>query len=270
MKKILQNMFSVKNSENKLHKIVTVLGLKIKIKRRVAKTFDCKPINKDELWLKQNAMERMDANRDDFFDKTRCFFHTDRYRFACEFTEGKNVIDCAAGTGYGANILKMLGRAKSVVGAEINKDAVKYAQKNYGSNEVTFVEGSILELPFEDNSFDVFTSFETLEHIDNEDKQFSEVKRVLKDGGLYILSTPNDWKSDVTNPHHVRQYDYAKLKNVLSRNFEVLKIYNQNSGTPNRIENKEQPRSIYLTIGEGNGENHALAECFIAVCRIRK
>ncbi len=256
MKHFMQNIFSIKNSNDRAHKIITLVGIKIKLKKKnYNQCCNQKSINEDELWLRQNTMERMDANKDDFFDKTRCAFHLDRYRFACEYTEGKDVIDCASGTGYGANVLKMLGRANSVVGVEIDKHSVEYAKKNYGKNGINFIQGSILELPFMDDAFDIFTSFETIEHIDNETKQFSEVKRVLKDGGLYILSTPNDWKSDVINPHHVRMYTYDKLKTTLSNNFQIIKIYNQNSGTPNRIENHNQPRSIYST----TNDNHNLA-----------
>ena len=269
MKEMLQKILSVKNSKDKKHKVITILGIKIKTKRHCLQM----PLeqqetenNFDKQWLLKNAMERMDANRDDFFDRTRCDFHLDRYRFACEFTEGKKVIDCASGTGYGANVIKNLGRADSVVGVEIDNAAVEYATKNYSNDDIKFINGSILDLPFEDNTFDIFTSFETLEHIEDEQKQFCEVKRVLKKGGLYILSTPNDWKTDSINPHHVRKYTYEKLKKILPEHFEIIKIYNQNSGTPNRIENNNQARSIYLT----TDKNHNLAECFIVVCKNNK
>ena len=80
------------------------------------------------------------------------------------------------------------------------------------------------------------------------------------------MSTPNDWDSDTINPHHVRKYTYESLKNTLEKHFEILKIYNQNSGTPNRKENNNMPRSIYKT----TCENHMLAECFIVVCKLNK
>jgi len=217
-------------------------------------------------FLRKNAMERMDANRYDIFNKTRCDFHIDRYRFACEYTEDKICLDCASGTGYGADILYKFGRAKKVFGLEIDKDAYEYAKTFYGSENVEFINGSILDIPFPDNSFDIFTSFETLEHIKDEKSQFCEVKRVLKNGGLYILSTPNDWKSDIINPHHVRNYTYESLKKTLSEDFILIDIYNQNSGTPNRAENNNLPRMIYKTADK----NHNLAECFIAVCKVNK
>ena len=45
-----------------------------------------------------------------------------------------------------------------------------------------------MDLPFEDNTFNVVTSFETIEHIEDDKGQVKEVLRVLKDGGLYICN----------------------------------------------------------------------------------
>ena len=219
-------------------------------------------LSDDDRFLLDNRILRLDANRYDIFDKTRCDFHADRYRFACEYTEGRVVLDCASGLGYGVDIMSRLGRAKSVFGLELDEAASEYATRKYGTSNAFFGAGSILNIPHEDNKFDIFTSFETIEHIENEDLQFHEIKRVLKNNGLYILYTPNDWGSDSVNPYHVRHYTYNSLRERLSKNFKILRIYNQNSGTPNRQENHNQPRSIYIT----TEENHCFAECFIAVC----
>ena len=53
--------------------------------------------------------------------------------------------------------------------------------------------GSATSLPFEDSTFDSVTALEILEHLDWDDqmKAMSEMKRVLKPGGLLIVSVPN-------------------------------------------------------------------------------
>ena len=66
-------------------------------------------------------------------------------------------------------------------------------QISYTGGVISYLKGSILNLPFEDNTFNVVTSFETIEHIKDDKGQVKEVLRVLKDGGLYIVSTPNAW-----------------------------------------------------------------------------
>lgn len=63
-------------------------------------------------FLENNRKERMDANREDIFANVRADFHKDRYLFASKYVENKIVIDTASGTGYGADILYNIGKAK--------------------------------------------------------------------------------------------------------------------------------------------------------------
>jgi SAM-dependent methyltransferase len=53
------------------------------------------------------------------------------------------------------------------------------------------VRGDIATLPFRDRSFDLVTANMVVEHIENPERQFEEVRRVLKPGGLFLLHTPN-------------------------------------------------------------------------------
>ena len=260
-------MFFTKKYKKKIKNIeanLNELNSKFNIFRcQFEKSFE---FNRDfDKFLIDNAKERMDANRIDLFDLKRCEFHRDRYRLACEYTENKVVLDIASGTGYGADILYKLGRAKEVYGVEINRDAVDYANTIYGSEFVKYIQGSILDIPFDDSFFDVLTSFETIEHVNDETRQIEEVKRVLKNNGLYIISTPNDWDNS-NNEFHVRDYNYESIKKLISDNFEIIKIYNQNSGSIGRKENHDMPRMIYTT----NDNNHRTAECFIIVARNKK
>lgn len=203
-------------------------------------------------FLENNRMERMDANREDIFAKVRADFHKDRYFFASKYAKDKIVIDTASGTGYGADILYNIGKAKKVYGIEINDKAVAYAKYKYGNDNIIYNQGNILNLTFDDEMFDVFTSFETIEHVNDEDTQMKEVKRVLKKGGLYILSTPNNWG---LTEFHVKDYDYFSIKELVSKYFKIQKIYNQNSETANT---KRQ-------IIETTESNYKEAECFIIV-----
>lgn len=177
-------------------------------------------------FLKENSEERIDANREDMFPKSRREFYIDRYLFASKYVKDKIVIDSASGTGYGANILYNVGKAKKVYGVEINNKAVAYSQFKYGNENIIYKQGNILELPFENEIFDVFTSFETIEYIKEDEKQMQEVKRVLKNGGYYILSAPNNLGFI---KFHVKDYNYLSIKELISKYFKIEKIYNQNS-----------------------------------------
>jgi len=219
-----------------------------------------KYLNKDFRWLYNNKKERMDANIIDIFKVTRANFHKDRYYLACSYIEDFVVLDAACGTGYGSELLSIFG-AKAVYGLDIDEKTIDYAKRKYGSNKISFEVGNIFNLPYRDNFFDVYISFETIEHVENEDAYLKEAFRVLKKGGKFIVSTPNDWGSDDTSPFHVRHYDFNSFSRTIEQYFNIIKIYNQNSGVMNRKHNHGQERGFYLT----SKSNFKLAECFVAI-----
>lgn len=213
-------------------------------------------------WLYQNRSERMDPSVA-IFDAGRAEFHLDRYRFAAERVEGLMVADIACGTGYGSEHLKEQGAAASVVGVDICADAIRYAAEKHSPSGVSFVCGNAESTQFEDASIDAVVSFETIEHVPDDDKLLAEFARILKPGGLLICSTPNMWPLEIA-PHHVRVYDRESFEGVLQGRFESIEMFNQNSGTSFQF-NREQERGIIPT----TEENHELAECFLAVARRR-
>ena len=58
--------------------------------------------------------------------------------------------------------------------------------------EFPFKLGSITDIPHKDKAFDVVTAIEVMEHIDNPLEAFREIHRVLKKGGTFVMSTPNN------------------------------------------------------------------------------
>ena len=53
------------------------------------------------------------------------------------------------------------------------------------------IEGSALDLPYEDNSFDAIFSHHVIEHVGDHEKHLQEAARVLKPGGAFYVGTPN-------------------------------------------------------------------------------
>src|SRR5258708_35164707 len=74
------------------------------------------------------------------------FDHVRRYLFAQQFVGGRTALDIACGTGYGAHILR-LGRAKQVIGIDINSEVVGYAGARWGA--AGFLSGDATALPLE-------------------------------------------------------------------------------------------------------------------------
>jgi len=209
-------------------------------------------------WLLKNADERMDANLL-FFDKDRRQFHLDRYLFASRYCNSKAVADIACGTGYGSQVLSRDGEAASLIGIDISDEAVEYANKVYSSDKCRFVCRNAAETGLPDCSVDLVVSFETIEHVKNEEDLIDEFFRILKPGGMLISSVPNDWALETT-PHHERKYDYDSFRKCLERKFRLEEIYNQNSGKGTF--NRDRPREMFPT----TEENRHHAECFVAIC----
>lgn len=96
----------------------------------------------------------------------------------------KNILDIGCGTGrYGKSLAD---KGFFVVGIDRSSDQLEQAKKI-----IQTVQGNATSLPFADNSFDVCTMILMLHHLSNEDrsKAFSEVNRVLRDNGAFIIKT---------------------------------------------------------------------------------
>jgi SAM-dependent methyltransferase len=157
--------------------------------------------------------------------------HHHRYLFALQFCDGKSVLDVASGEGFGS---ALLGRvASQVVGIDVSVEAVRHASANYGSDTVSFSVGDCVDMPISDASVDVVVSFETLEHIADQDRFLSEVKRVLRPGGVLAISTPNvEVCKDIAttpNPFHVKELDEAEFCSSLGVNFSYYRLFGQRS-----------------------------------------
>ena len=158
--------------------------------------------------------------------------HIYRYIFAAGLTEDKVVLDVACGTGYGTGYMMEKG-AREVVGVDISVAAVDYARERFGTNnEASFVCADAIRLPFVDNTFDVVVSFETIEHIRQYGKFLGECRRVLKENGLLVCSTPNRriFSPNLAKPlntFHVREFWPEEFCRLLRRYFAHITLYGQ-------------------------------------------
>ncbi len=157
--------------------------------------------------------------------------HLSRYRFALKFAEGKRVLDMGCGEGYGSHILSEV--ARSVVGVDIDPKAIAHARVAYETENVSFKEGDVKNLPFPDDEFSAIVSFEVLEHIKDPDKMLKEAAKVLLPDGICIVSTPNGAVkvASVPNPFHVKEYTLPELKELVREAFPEsewdVEIYGQ-------------------------------------------
>lgn len=136
---------------------------------------------------------------------------------------GKVVLDAGCGDGWYCAYMQESGA--EVHGSDFSGKAISFAEIILP--KVSFKVGSLLELPYEDNFFDVVFSFQVLEHIPPADlpQAIKEVYRVLKPGGLFIPSVPT-----VVRPMsraHFQHFTKKTITDVLTPTFTVETIVGQ-------------------------------------------
>lgn len=155
-----------------------------------------------------------------------------RHLFAYELVKSKlNVnnicLDLGCGVGYGTFLLSKA--VKNIMGIDISKKAVNYANSKYGASNCQFMIYDGLHVNYVDESFDVIVSFQVIEHVDNDINFIKEVYRLLRPGGSFFLTTPNKifrlfplqkpW-----NRFHIREYYPFELRELLSNSFKYVEI----------------------------------------------
>ncbi|MBN1271859.1 MAG: class I SAM-dependent methyltransferase [Candidatus Aminicenantes bacterium] len=112
-----------------------------------------------------------------------------RYRVVTQVAgrEPGRVLDVGCATGNFLDAMRRYGGWQPV-GVEPNRQASIYARERLGLEVFT---GTLEEAGFEDNSFDVVTMWDVLEHVTDPQATLQEVARVLRIGGILVMSLPN-------------------------------------------------------------------------------
>jgi SAM-dependent methyltransferase len=156
--------------------------------------------------------------------------HFHRYLWAAQLGSGRRVLDLGSGEGFGAAILADV--AAEVVGVDIDKQAVEHSQLNYGRPGLSFEVGSATDLSeFGSNSFDLVVAFEVIEHLAEHEQVMSEIRRVLREDGTLVISTPDRLayagSSAEPNPFHVRELSMEEFVSLIGAQFEHVSLFGQ-------------------------------------------
>lgn len=154
--------------------------------------------------------------------KSLLFIGTDRI-------DNRSILDIGCANGWFERWALENG-CKEVIGIEPTSNGFSNARKEVPT--ATFLQGSALSIPLEERSVDMAVMWEVLEHLPKrtEEAVFKEIHRVLKDGGVLFLSTPNmSFWSCVLDPAWVltghRHYTSNKMRSIADKTgFEIKRI----------------------------------------------
>lgn len=151
--------------------------------------------------------------------------HLARYIWAGQIASGRTALDAGCGAGYGAAMLAAAGAA-AVTGLDASAEAIEEAERTYG-DVAGFVGGDLLALPFDPDSFDLVTCFEAIEHVRDPERALAEMARVLRPGGVLLISSPNRKTSAEGNPFHFFEWTDEEMDSALREVFGHVRLYRQ-------------------------------------------
>lgn len=147
-----------------------------------------------------------------------------RYRWAAGLVTDGRVLEVGCGRGVGAALLAEA--AAGVTGVDLSPASIGDAVGECGGS-VEFREGDLRGLPFGDGEFDCAVCFEALVRVAEPEKGLDELQRVLKPGGLLLLSVPNPEVYPAGNPLHLCEVGAEELEAMLRRRFAHVAVYPQ-------------------------------------------
>jgi 2-polyprenyl-3-methyl-5-hydroxy-6-metoxy-1,4-benzoquinol methylase len=148
-----------------------------------------------------------------------------RYLLALDDARERRVLDSCSGLGWGSHIVSSI--AGTTIGIDLDERAVGISRQKWGSPNLSFEVGSVLELPFENASFDVVLCMEAIEHFDraNGKRYLSELARVARPRGLLFGSSafPETRRAAdelcATNEFHLTIYTRREMAALLPEVF---------------------------------------------------
>lgn len=184
------------------------------------------------------------------------------------------LLDVGCGAGFLSNELAKLGL--QITGVDLSEESLKVAERFDETKSVKYQRADAYHLPYPNNSFDVLTAMDFLEHIENPSEIIKEFSRVLRPGGLFIFHTFNrnilahlviikmvEWlvKNTPKNMHIIRLFikpselsDYCQLADMkveemtgIKPVFSSIPIKNVFSGIVPKTLRFELTRSLLLS-----------------------
>lgn len=198
------------------------------------------------VYLKPEEIEMLDEYKDgDPFgieDKVDSPFHSGRVKITIELitsfkkenSKTIELLDVGCGQGHITTKIKSHFPSMNISGMDVSLKAISYANDNY--NGIDFIVGNAYDTPYSNDFFDIVICNNTWEHLTDPAKLAQNIHRILKPGGIFIISTPSRYrisnlikamfgKKVSINKHHITEYSVGQVFEILQFcKFRMLKV----------------------------------------------
>lgn len=103
--------------------------------------------------------------------------------------DGKIVLDLGCGTSWATS--EILPQVSVLINLDISRENLKFAKNRLGVEKVIYIQANMKNLPFRNQKFDIITCFWALHHLQEVKVAAEEIKRILKDKGIFLGIEPN-------------------------------------------------------------------------------
>jgi SAM-dependent methyltransferase len=140
----------------------------------------------------------------------------ERYHWTASYCVERDVLEVACGTGQGLGLLR--SRARRVFACDLSLENLATVRRTYG-RDIPLAHADAQSLPFADGSVDVVVLLEAIYFVPDADAFMTEARRVLREGGLCLLSAVNKDCPDFNPTHslYYRSYGTVELALLLGR-----------------------------------------------------
>jgi ubiquinone/menaquinone biosynthesis C-methylase UbiE len=174
------------------------------------------------------------------------------------------------GCGGGMNINRMAQTAKKVYGVDYSIESVNLSKEVnedlIREGRVEVHEGDVMDLPFDDDTFDIVTAFETVYFWPDIIKSFGEVKRVLKPGGMFLIGCESNGTNNLAMKFFDKVidmtfYEDKDLREFLGNNdFKDITVYLRDGKNKQEIIKKSDGETFKV---DDDYDNFSISDRFV-------